>query len=126
MVTAGQSPQQTEKAIHILSASIDAGLNHSRALLLRSYGFEVVTSESLDDARSQIEAGHFDVLIFGSTLPRDTCWQLAQVFRNRNSRGKIIEILPTTWAAPKNRPDATVASTDVATMLINTIQEGLM
>jgi hypothetical protein len=54
----------------------------------------------------------FDAVVFGSTLARDTCWQLAGVFRTRNSKGKIIEVLPSDWATPKNRPDATVLNSD--------------
>jgi hypothetical protein len=80
-----------------------------------------MTSESLDHARDLIQTQSFDVLVFGSTLPRDTCWQLADVYRKRNARGKIIEILPSPWAAPKNRPDATVVSGEEPERLINTI-----
>ncbi len=117
-----QSRQRSESRIRILSASVDASLNHSRALLLRHHGFEVTTSESVDHARAQIKEQRFDVLVFGSTLPRDSCWQLAEAFRNRNPAGKIIEILPSPWSAPKNRPDATVVSSDeAARRLIRTI-----
>ena len=118
-----QSPQMKPR-ISILSASIDPGLNRARGLLLEHHGFEVVTSESLEHARKHIENGHFDVLIFGSTLPSDTCWQLAEVFRKRNANGRIIEILPSPWAAPKNRPDATVVGHDEPTKLISLIQPG--
>lgn len=117
------TPKQAPAPLRVLSASVDAGLNHSRALLLRSGGFEVVTSESLEHASEQIQIQSFDVLVFGSTLPRDTCWHLADIFRKRNTRGKIIEILPSPWATPKNRPDATVVSSDEAEKLINTICE---
>jgi CheY-like chemotaxis protein len=110
-----------KRVIRILSASIDPGLNHSRALLLRHYGFDVTTSESKEHARQQIEDLHFDVLIFGNTLPEDTCWELAQVFRRHNSNGKIIEILPSQWAAPKNRPDASVVGSAEPEQLITTI-----
>ena len=115
------TPKQAPTPLRILSASVDASLNHSRALLLRSRGFEVVTSESLDRASEQIQTQLFDVLVFGSTLPRDTCWHLAAVFRERNAKGKIIEVLPSPWAAPKNRPDATVVSSDEAEKLIVTV-----
>ena len=114
-----------KRPIRILSASIDPGLNHSRALLLRHYGFDVTTSESKEHAREQIEGSHFDVLIFGNTLPEDTCWELEQVFRRRNSKGKIIEILPSPWAEPKNRPDASVVGTAEPEQLISTIQRTL-
>ena len=119
-----QSPQETERRIRVLSASLDPTLNQSRGLLLRDHGFDVVTSESLDHARDQIKEHDFDVLIFGSTLSRDTCWQLAEVFRSRNAQGKIVEILPSPWAAPRNQPDATVVSSDEPTKLIATIHEG--
>ena len=110
------------RLIRILSASIDAGLNHSRALLLRHYGFDVTTSESKEHAREQIEGSHFDVLIFGNTLPQDTCWELAGIFRRKNPRGKIIEITPSPWAAPKNQPDSSVVGTAEPEQLITTIR----
>jgi CheY-like chemotaxis protein len=111
--------------IRILSASIDPGLNQSRALLLRHYGFDVTTSESKEHAREQIERSHFDVLIFGNTLPRDTCWELAKLFRQHNSKGKIIEIIPSPWAAPKNQPDFSVVGTAEPEQLVSTIRQTL-
>ncbi len=114
-----------ERRIRVLSASVDPGLNRTRGLLLRHHGFDVVTSDSLQHAREQIENGVFDVLIFGSTFPSDTCWQLAGAFRKHNATGRIIEILPSPWAAPKNRPDATVASDQEPTKLITLIRHGM-
>jgi CheY-like chemotaxis protein len=121
-----QTPQTTERPTRILSASVDPSLNYTRALLLRQHGFEVTTSESLQRARDQIRAYNFDVLLFGSTLPRDICWQLAEFFRRRNANGKIIEILPSPRAAPKNQPDATVLSSDEPTSLVEVIRETLV
>jgi CheY-like chemotaxis protein len=112
--------------LRILSASVDANLNQTRALILQDHGFDVTTSESLEDATQRMERQQFDVLIFGSTLPRDTCWKLAEVFRRRNASGKIIEVLPSPWAAPKNRPDATVISSDEPTKLVDAILERIM
>ncbi len=123
-MAASQSQSSVGRRIRVLSASTDAGLNQARGLLLKHHGFEVTTSESVEHAREQIQQGWFDVLIFGSTLPRDTCWQLAGEFRKRNAKGKIIEILPSPWTAPKNQPDATVVSSAEPVELIATIQEG--
>lgn len=109
--------------IRVLSASIDPHLNQARALLLRHHGFDVVSTESKEYAREQIQKSRFDVLIFGNTLPQDTCWELAEVFRTHNPAGKIIEVIPSPWSAPKNRPDATVVSTDAANTLITVIRE---
>ncbi len=122
------TPQQSrkiERPIRVLSASVDPGLNRARGLLLQHHGCEVVTSESLQHAREQIENSRFDVLIFGSTLPSDTCWQLAEAFRKRNAAGRIIEILPSPWAAPKNRPDATIVSSEEPTKLITLVRHGM-
>jgi hypothetical protein len=66
----------------------------------------------MEHAVEAIKTRELDVLIFGSTLPRDNCWKLAEVFRYHQSSGKIIEILPSPWTAPKNRPDAVVVSSD--------------
>ena len=118
-----QATQQQERPIRVLSASIDPSLNHNRGLLLRSQGFDVTTSESKDSAREQIERCVFDILIFGSTLPSGTCKGLAEVFRKRNAEGKIIEIIPSPWAALKNPPDATVFSTDEPSKLVATIRD---
>jgi CheY-like chemotaxis protein len=117
------SSNDPKKPIRVLSASTDPGLNHTRELLLRHYGFDVTTSESKDRAREQIERSRFDVLIFGSTLPRDTCWELAEAFRKSNLAGRVIEIIPSPWAAPKNQPDATVVSSDEPSKLAATIRE---
>jgi DNA-binding NtrC family response regulator len=117
----------TEKAlrrpVRILSASLDSGLNQSRALLLQHYGFEVTTSESKEHAQEQIEGSHFDVMIFGNTLPHDTCWELAYIFRRHNAKGKIIEILPSPWATPKNQPDFCVVGTADPEQLVATIRQ---
>lgn len=113
----------TNGRIRILSASVDARLNHTRCLLLRYHGFEVTPSDSVEHAREQIQHNHFDFLIFGSTLPSDICWQLAEVFRKSNAKGKIIEILPSPWVSPKNKPDATVVGTDEPTELISLLRE---
>jgi hypothetical protein len=126
MAAASKSHPKVERPLRVLSASIDPGLNYARGLLLRHHGFEVTTSNSTEHAREQIQQHLFDVLIFGNTLPRDTCWQLAGIFRQRNASGKIIEILPSPWAAPKNNPDATVVSSDEPTELVATIREGMV
>lgn len=122
MTTPIQALVGQERPITILSTSIDPNLNHARALLLRHHGFEVVTSESREAAHRHIESSSFDVLIFGTTLPRDTCWELAGVFRKRNAQGKVIEIVAAPWSSPKNNPDAIVVSTDDPANLIAAIR----
>jgi hypothetical protein len=121
--TAHLRSREEERPVRILSASCDPDLNLARALLLRHHGFDVTTSHSKETARHEIETSVFDVLIFGNTLPSDTCWELAAAFRSRNAGGKIIEIVPSPWANPKNRPDATVVSTDEPEKLITTIRK---
>ena len=118
----GTTPAR-KSVVRILSASADPGLNHSRALLLREHGFEVKTSESLEQATQLIENEKFDVLIFGSTLAQDACWTLAEAFRTRHARGKIIEILPSPWATPRVAVDATVIGNDEPAKLIASIQQ---
>jgi hypothetical protein len=119
------TPSRSESQIRIFSASSDARLNQARALLLRQNGFEVMTSESPEHARQQLSSTPFDVLVFGSTLDRRACWDLAEVFRGRNDRGKIIEILPNAAASPKNHPDALVVSNEETSRLVPTIYENL-
>jgi ethanolamine utilization protein EutA (predicted chaperonin) len=53
------------------------------------------------------------------------CWQLAEVFRESNSRGKIIEVIPSAWEPVKNQPDAIVVSTDESWKLVAIIRENL-
>lgn len=113
------------RRIRVLSASVDARLNHTRWLLLQYHGFDVTASDTVEHAREQIQTNHFDVLIFGSSLTRDTCWQLAEDFRKRNAIGKIVEILPAPWAPPKNRPDATVVGTEEPTKLVSILRQPL-
>ncbi len=107
----------------VLSASVDSGLNAARAMLLQDHGFDVTTSENVEHAIQEIKRRELDVLIFGSTLPRDNCWTLAEVFRRHHSSGKIVEILPSPWAAPKNRPDAVVISSDEPERLVAAIRK---
>ena len=109
-----------DRLIRIFSASGDQLLNHSRALFLRRYGFEVTTTISKQEASKQLETGTYDVLIFGATLPTDACWELAEIFRKRNSKGKIIEVVPSATSPPKNRPDA-IVSADEPIKLVATI-----
>jgi DNA-binding response OmpR family regulator len=108
--------------IRVLSASTDLGLSRTRVMLLQRFGFDAIYSESKQHAMELIEKTGFDVLIFGSALDRDTCWELAGAFRKRNAKAKIIEITPTPWTAPKNRPDGTVLGCDEAQMLPETIR----
>ena len=114
-------PKESEIPIRVLSASIDLGLSRTRVMLLQRFGFDAVYSESKQHALELIERTTFDVLVFGSALSRDTCWELARVFRAHNPKGKIIEILPTAWTAPKSKPDATVLGSDEANRLPETI-----
>lgn len=109
--------------LRILTASANADLNNARASLLRRSGFDVTTAESDDYAQQHLKASRFDVLIFGSTLPYQACWDLAATFRQSNSAGRIIEILPTRAAVPKNQPDSIVVSDEEETRLIETIHE---
>jgi DNA-binding response OmpR family regulator len=118
-------PQTAKQTIRVLTASVDPHLNRSRAQLLRDHGFDVITSESTDHAREQIQSSTFDVLIFGPTLPPDACWELAKVFRKRNFDGKIVEILPSSEALIKNQPDAVVVSSEEPSKLVGTIRKNL-
>lgn len=117
--------QSEEQPIRVLSASVDPHLNHTRAQLLRHHGFDVTTSESSEHAREQLKSTPFDVLIFGTTLTRDMCWELAEAFRQNNWDGKIVEILPSPDAPIKNHPDAIVVSTDEPSQLIATIRDNV-
>ena len=120
----GTSPGN-KPTIRVLSASMDAGLNNSRALLLRGEGFEVETTESLGTAHQLIENKQFDILIFGSTLPRDACWTLSEAFRKHQAGGTIVEILPSPWAAPRNQPDRTVVGSDEQAKLVAVVREAV-
>ena len=95
-------------SIRVLSASNDPGLAHSRELLLLDHGCEVKTSLSKSHAKELIQSHTFDVLVFGNSLTPDVCQELAEDFRARNRRGKIIEIHLAYWDAPMNQPDAIV------------------
>jgi hypothetical protein len=106
-----------QNPIRILSASFDHSLNESRAVLLRHHGFDTITTESEQTAVELLESQPFHFLIFGSTLGTDTCWKLAVVYRKYNPKGKVIEIIPSQWASPKNQPDATVVSSEPGTLI---------
>jgi hypothetical protein len=114
-----------ERQIRVLSASVDPRLNHSRALLLRQHGFDVITSEATVHAHDQLNSTAFDIMIFGPTLSRGACWELAEAFRKRNAHGRIIEILPHSAASPKNQPDALVVREEESSKLVATIHANL-
>lgn len=120
----GTAPS-TKTAVRVLSASMDPGLNHSRALLLRDHGFLVETCESVDKAQILVAQENFDALIFGSTLPSDACSQLERAFRRCQSKGVIIEILPSPWVEARSHPDATVVGTDEPASLVNVLLEAV-
>jgi hypothetical protein len=82
-----KASEQSERIIRVLSASDDLGLSRSRVLLLQQFGYEAMYSVSQQHARDLIETTGIDVLIFGSALARDRCWELAEMFRNLNSEG---------------------------------------
>jgi CheY-like chemotaxis protein len=109
--------------IRVLSASGDPNLNAIRADLLRNYGLNVTTAESLEQATSCLREDPFDLLIFGSTLPKETCRALAGLFRQSSQGGKIIEVLPSYSDAPKNQPDAIIGQEDEPASLISVIVE---
>src|SRR5690242_17095555 len=111
--------------IRVLSASGDPNLNAIRADLLRGYGLSVTTVESLELATNYLNDSRFDVLIFGSTLPKEACLELAAVFRHRSIAGKIVEVIPSYSDAPKNQPDAIIAIDDEKYSLISIIIETL-
>ncbi len=115
----------SDVAIRVLCLSLDPGLNHSRALLLRDHGFVVETCESIDKGHRLIETGNYEVLIFGNTLPNDTCWMLEQVFRKHHPRGTMIEIRPSPWAAARSQADATVVGSDEPSTLVHAIRDAV-
>jgi hypothetical protein len=53
------------------------------------------------------------------------CWELAEVFREQNSRGKIVEIIASPSEPVKNYPDAIVVSADESSRLANIIRDNL-
>jgi hypothetical protein len=53
------------------------------------------------------------------------CRELAEVFRESTSRGKIIEVIPSPLDPAKNHPDAIVVSKDESSKLVRTIRESL-
>ena len=109
--------------IRVLSASNDPNLNANRANLLREYGLSVTTAESIEQATQYLKESPFDLLIFGSTLPKEACTKLAAVFRHSSQSGKIVEVLPSYSDAPKNHPDAIIAVEDEKYSLISVIAE---
>jgi len=105
-------PEESGTPIRVLSANVDLDVSRTRVTLLEQFGFDAMFSESKQHALELIEKKAFDVLVFGSALSRDTGWELAGVFRARNSKGKIIEIIPTVCTPPRYRPDATVLDSE--------------
>ena len=110
--TCEEMPEESETPIRVLSANVDLDVSRTRVTLLEQFGFDAMFSESKQHALELIEKKAFDVLVFGSALSRDTGWELAGVFRARNSKGKIIEIIPTVCTPPRYRPDATVLDSE--------------
>jgi CheY-like chemotaxis protein len=109
---------EVPQATRVLSASADPALRQTRELVLIGEGCEVTTSLSKAHAHELTKSHVFDVLVFGNSLSRDTCQELARSFRLRNPQGKIIEILASKWDPPMNQPDAVAAGPEELVSLI--------
>lgn len=110
--------------MRVLSASADPALRHSRDLLLRSQGYEVATSLSTAHAKDLIQSRPFDLLVFGNSLTRNACLELAKDFRDQNPQGKIVEILFARWESPMNDPDATAVGPEELLAAIHALFSG--
>src|SRR6266567_2382868 len=99
------SAGSTSQPIRVLSASTDPGLNRTRGLLLRHYGFDVTTSESKTTPVNR--SSRFDLMCwFSAALYRAThagSWQVFfdnEMWQERSSklfprRGRHRRISPT-------------------------------
>ncbi len=77
----------------ILSISYDANLLASRAMLLRSRGYEVVTAETAAEA-VELCRPDFDLITLCHSIPEPDKRALVADLRNRGCAAPILSILP--------------------------------
>jgi len=92
-VTIVIEPSFLMPSIKVLSLGVDPELLWLREAVLRSAGFEVMTSLDLKHGLSWIERGDCGVLLLCYSLPLSSRRQLAGTFRANCPRGRIVTIM---------------------------------
>jgi DNA-binding response OmpR family regulator len=78
--------------LKVLSVGNDPELLWLRDAVLRSAGFDVLTTVELKDGLSTIERGYCDVLLMCYSLPLLSRKRLAETFRVNCPQGRIVTI----------------------------------
>ena len=77
----------------VLSLGKNPELLWLREAVLRSAGFEVMTSLSVEDGLARIEGGYCGVLLLCYSLPPLSRKRLAETFRAKCPQGRIVTIM---------------------------------
>lgn len=82
----------TSKSIKVISVGSNPELLWLRNSVLRSAGFDVLSTADHDDALAIIQRGECGVLVFCHSLPSATRQQLAQSFREQCPGARIVAV----------------------------------
>lgn len=102
----------TEARVRVLLATADPLLRETRRALIRSFGFEVIASSTVEDTTELLLSNRFELLVLGHSLTSKDCCAVAKVFRQHHPHGRIVEIASSPAMPPLNNPDATVVGMD--------------
>jgi DNA-binding response OmpR family regulator len=104
----GQKQLAPKQANRVLMLGSIRELALYRAEVLRHYGFEALTPETVEEATSLIRRGNFDVAVLSYTLPDAAVQQLAQSLREHCPHCPILAIAQTIRPDRRIAPDAVV------------------
>ena len=76
----------------ILSISYDATLLHTRELLIKGKGHEVVSALGFHGGTEACQLGGFDLFILGHSIPAEDKLELIRCFREKNAGVPVIAL----------------------------------
>jgi DNA-binding response OmpR family regulator len=98
----------------ILSIGLDANVLATRALILRSAGYTVVSAMSLREAVSLLHGSDFDIIVLCHTLPAKDCERLISMVRSSGSRIPVVAVADSEVSQHSSMADATLDKEPVA------------
>jgi DNA-binding response OmpR family regulator len=105
----------------VLSVGLDANVLSTRALILQSAGYTVVSAISVKEAVSlleasdfEIQASDFDIVVLCHTLSAKDCERLISMVRSSGSHMPIVTVEGSSFSQQRSMGDATVDKEPVA------------
>jgi CheY-like chemotaxis protein len=98
----------------VLSIGLDSRVLDTRALILRSVGYTVLTAMSVKEAVPLLQSNDFDVIVICHTLPTKDCERLVSLVRASGSRIPIVTVSGSAFGQQSVSADATLDKEPVA------------